>query len=168
MIAIYREYIHVVLRCHLTIVGLFMIKTMSHTFIMGIYIPGKTVVTLGRGLGAVSIQRCRFTKIRIPMLKIRRSSDRLIFNMGIAIPGKDGLYVETGPWCLIIYNTVVHLYSLLHIVYTGFTWNKAHPGWGGLNMARCLLRHIWQRLHWTFVLRKSLKFSLHLSAMEMG
>ena len=32
------------------------------------------------------------------MLKIRRSRDRLIFNMGIPIPGKDGLYIETGPW----------------------------------------------------------------------
>ena len=25
-------------------------------------------------------------------------TDRLIFNMGIPIPGKDGLYIETGPW----------------------------------------------------------------------
>ena len=32
------------------------------------------------------------------MLKVRRSRDRLIFNMGIPIPGKDGLYIETGPW----------------------------------------------------------------------
>ena len=32
------------------------------------------------------------------MLKIRQSHDRLIFNMEIPIPGKDGLYVETGPW----------------------------------------------------------------------
>ena len=31
------------------------------------------------------------------MLKIRRSRDHLIFNMGITIPGKDGLYIETGP-----------------------------------------------------------------------
>ena len=31
------------------------------------------------------------------MLKIRRSRDRLIFNMGIPIPGKDSLYIETGP-----------------------------------------------------------------------
>ena len=31
------------------------------------------------------------------MLKIRRSCDCLIFNMGIPIPGKDGLYIETGP-----------------------------------------------------------------------
>ena len=36
--------------------------------------------------------------IGIPMLKIRRSHDRLMFNMGITIPGKDGLYIETGPW----------------------------------------------------------------------
>ena len=25
------------------------------------------------------------------------SRDRLIFNMGIPIPGKDGLFIETGP-----------------------------------------------------------------------
>ena len=31
------------------------------------------------------------------MFKIRRSCDGLIFNMGITIPGKDGLYIETGP-----------------------------------------------------------------------
>ena len=34
------------------------------------------------------------------MLKIRRSRDRLIFNMVIPIPEKDGLYIETGPWYL--------------------------------------------------------------------
>ena len=31
------------------------------------------------------------------MLKIRQSCDRLIFNMGIPIPRKDGLYIEAGP-----------------------------------------------------------------------
>ena len=31
------------------------------------------------------------------MLKIRRSRDRLIFNMGIPIPGKDGLILRRGP-----------------------------------------------------------------------
>ena len=31
------------------------------------------------------------------MLKIRWSRDRLIFNMGITIHGKDNLYIETGP-----------------------------------------------------------------------
>ena len=34
---------------------------------------------------------------RILMLKIRRSRDRLIFNMGIPILAKVGLYIETGP-----------------------------------------------------------------------
>ena len=32
------------------------------------------------------------------MLKIRRSRDSLIINMGIPIPGNDGLYIKTGPW----------------------------------------------------------------------
>ena len=38
------------------------------------------------------------SSIEIPMLKIRRSRDRLIFNMRILIHVKDGLYNETGPW----------------------------------------------------------------------
>ena len=36
------------------------------------------------------------------MLNIGRSHDRLIFNMGIPIHGKDGLYIETGPFLLSI------------------------------------------------------------------
>ena len=43
------------------------------------------------------ITRCRLTNTGITMLNIRRSCDRLIFNMGISIPGKDGLYTEAGP-----------------------------------------------------------------------
>ena len=31
------------------------------------------------------------------MFKIRRSRDRLIYNMGLPIPEKDGLYIEIGP-----------------------------------------------------------------------
>ena len=34
------------------------------------------------------------------MLKIRRSLGRLIFNMGIAIPGKTVFLIETAPWSL--------------------------------------------------------------------
>ena len=34
----------------------------------------------------------------IPMLKIRRPTGRLIFNMGIPIPGKTVFLIETGPW----------------------------------------------------------------------
>ena len=34
----------------------------------------------------------------ISMLKIRRPLGRLIFNMGIAIPGKTVFLIETAPW----------------------------------------------------------------------
>ena len=33
------------------------------------------------------------------MLKIRRPLGRLIFNIGIAIPGKTVFLIETAPWC---------------------------------------------------------------------
>ena len=47
--------------------------------------------------GAVSIRKTVLPGMAIPMLKIRRPNGRLIFNMGIPIPGKDGLYIEMGP-----------------------------------------------------------------------
>ena len=34
------------------------------------------------------------------MLKIRRPLGRLIFNMGIAIPGKTVFLIETAPCCV--------------------------------------------------------------------
>ena len=43
------------------------------------------------------------------MLKIRRSRDRLIFNMGIPIPGKDGHYIETGVASLLMHWSSVSL-----------------------------------------------------------
>ena len=43
----------------------------------------------------------------ISMLKIRRPLGRLIFNMGIAIPGKTVFLIETAPRCLSI-NTNGH------------------------------------------------------------
>ena len=36
------------------------------------------------------------------MLKIRRPLGRLIFNMGIAIPGKTVFLIETAPWLLVL------------------------------------------------------------------
>ena len=39
----------------------------------------------------------RLTSVGITLLKIRRSHDRLIFNTGILMPGKDGLCNETRP-----------------------------------------------------------------------
>ena len=47
--------------------------------------------------GAISIKRCCLNGIGISMLKIRRSCDCLIFNMGIAIPRKDGFVLRWGP-----------------------------------------------------------------------
>ena len=44
------------------------------------------------------------------MLKIRRSHDRLIFNMGIPIPGKNGLYIETGPRCCFNGTVMLSIY----------------------------------------------------------
>ena len=35
--------------------------------------------------------------IKMSSYQLNRSHDRLIFNMGILISGKDGLYIETGP-----------------------------------------------------------------------
>ena len=47
--------------------------------------------------GPVSIWKPSFPGMEIPMLKIRRSWDRLIFNMGIPILVRRYLYIETGP-----------------------------------------------------------------------
>ena len=48
-------------------------------------------------LGPVSIQRPSYLRMAISMLKIRRPLGRLIFNMGIAIPGKTVFLIETAP-----------------------------------------------------------------------
>ena len=47
--------------------------------------------------GAVSIRKTVLLGMAIPMLKIRRPTGRLIFNMGIPIPGKTVFLIETGP-----------------------------------------------------------------------
>ena len=47
--------------------------------------------------GAVSIRKTVLLGMAIPMLKIRRPLGRLIFNMGIAIPGKTVFLIETAP-----------------------------------------------------------------------
>ena len=69
-------------------------------------------------LGAVSIRKTVLLGMVIPMLKIRRPTGRLIFNMGIPIPGKTVFYIETGPWTLthlfFSYQTNVKHYTLLY------------------------------------------------------
>ena len=55
------------------------------------------------------------------MLKIRRSRDHLIFNMGIPILGKDGLYIETGPRSTLHWyhnDTVASQITSLTVVYS--------------------------------------------------
>ena len=62
--------------------------------------------------------------MRIPMLKIRRFHDLLIFNMAIPIPVKDGLYIEMGPWIL----GLVCNYASVYIVIIGLNnalWHQA-------------------------------------------
>ena len=47
-------------------------------------------------------KRPSFPAMRIPMLRIRRSRDRLIFNMGIPILVRLHPYIETVPWQLLL------------------------------------------------------------------
>ena len=58
----------------------------------------QTILYTERVLGAVSIRKTILLGMAIPMLKIRRPTGRLIFNMGIPIPGKTVFYIETEPW----------------------------------------------------------------------
>ena len=54
---------------------------------------GEKFAMLSRHHGAVSISRCRLASIGILMSKMRPS----YFQHEIPKPGKDGLYIETGP-----------------------------------------------------------------------
>ena len=45
----------------------------------------------------------------ISMLKIRRPLGRLIFNMGIAIPGKTVFLIETAPWKMKIWFSMLYM-----------------------------------------------------------
>ena len=73
------------------------------------HIPGPClnikIVFPGMGIPIIKIRGRLNIKMsyhyRIPMLKIRRSCDHLIFNMGIFIPGKDGAQMVMGPY---LYN----------------------------------------------------------------
>ena len=62
--------------------------------------PIITQVTMddASNLHSVSIWRPPFPGMGIPMLTIRRSWDRLIFNMGIPILVRQHLYIETPLW----------------------------------------------------------------------
>ena len=70
-------------------------------------------------LGAVSIRKTVLLGMAIPMLKIRRPTGRLIFNMGIPIPGKTVFLIETGPWSLQQRKTNWY-YHCMHITHLPF------------------------------------------------
>ena len=57
--------------------------------------------------GAVSIRKTVLLGMAIPMLKIRRPTGRLIFNMGIAIPSKTVFLIETAPCTLFCFAVAV-------------------------------------------------------------
>ena len=60
------------------------------------------------------------------MLKIRRPLGRLIFNMGIAIPGKTVFLIETAPWAQCV--NPVRFESLRKHKYV-FVLYIIHPHW---------------------------------------
>ena len=60
--------------------------------------PEKTGILLKRRPGPSLNIKTVFPGYGIPMLKIRRSQDRLIFNMGIPILVRRHLYIDTAPW----------------------------------------------------------------------
>ena len=57
------------------------------------------------------------------MLKIRRPLGRLIFNMGIAIPGKTVFLIETAPWYWNFPNKESILELDCHTVSLAAGWN---------------------------------------------
>ena len=69
----------------------------------------------GQSPGAVSIWRCHLTSIGIPMLLIRGSRDRLIFNIGIPYLERPSLYWYGAlvPWWEIHRCFIVHMFLLL-------------------------------------------------------
>ena len=77
----------------------------------------------GGGGGGASQYKDISYQYRDPMLKVRLSHDRLIFNMGIHKHGKDGLYIDTGPrscpsmWCNHPYTSgLFHWHWVNHMV----------------------------------------------------
>ena len=63
----------------------------------------------------------------ISMLKIRRPLGRLIFNMGIAIPGKTVFLIETAPmWRPIIWINIASDRGLSLLRCQAIAYTKAH------------------------------------------
>ena len=86
--------------------------------------------------GPVSIWRPSFPGMWSPMLKIRRSRDRLIFNMGIPIQIRRYLNIEAAPW---LFHWHVGNWRFASVqVKSGATWrqnfNRIHNSWVELKL----------------------------------
>ena len=87
--------------------------------------------------GAVSVQRCCLTSIGIPMLKIRRSCDPLIFNMGIPIPGKTVFILKQDPGSYCWYYSPVTFSSLSSHCNPFEDWVPIDEGFQPTNPSQC-------------------------------
>ena len=99
--------------------------------------------TIWQVQGAVSIRKTVLLGMVIPMLKIRRPTGRLIFNMGIPIPGKTVFYIETGPRWLsfhfIWHISHIHICKQLHSLWaSGAIWQHIPGSTFAQVMACCL------------------------------
>ena len=64
----------------------------------------------------------------ISMLKIRRPLGRLIFNMGIATPGKTVFLIETAPRSLAVTRVYIYIHIYLEEV-TDKSFDKFNKPW---------------------------------------
>ena len=76
------------------------------------------------------------------MLKIRRPLGRLIFNMGIAIPGKTVFLIETAPWVCFNIQTI---FPGIGIPIMKMTWLWDHLN--GLVQFQCISNGVMSFLH---------------------
>ena len=69
----------------------------NHVILRGVLWGRQLFILRASHSRALSQYKDRFSGVGIPMLKIRRSLDRLIFNKGIPILVRRHLYIEMGP-----------------------------------------------------------------------
>ena len=59
--------------------------------------PACAIMMIADVRGCAEMEPGGVSQYKDVVLPVQGSHDRLIFNMGIPIPGKDCLYIETGP-----------------------------------------------------------------------
>ena len=111
------------------------------------------------------------------MLKIRRPLGRLIFNMGIAIPGKTVFLIETAPWFTAI-NILHHerchspeltrgqqiVCPLLNISYSDVKSGADHTTLKTVPSEECHIQHLKRY----FYIKLPVKFILHMLQSNSG